>query len=44
MQTPDLKEIETILQKHRKELEQHYNVASICVFGSRVRGEARRFQ
>ncbi len=40
MQTPDLKEIETILQKHRKELEHHYHVASIGVFGSRVRGEA----
>ncbi len=40
MQTPDLKEIETILQKHRRELEQQYNVASIGVFGSRIRGEA----
>ncbi len=36
-----LDEIEAILQKHKKELEQKFKVKEIGIFGSYVRGEAK---
>ena len=37
MQT--LSEIKTIIKKHRQELESHYKVKEIALFGSYVRGD-----
>ena len=34
-----IKDIETIIQKHKKELEEKYGLKEIGIFGSYVRGE-----
>jgi predicted nucleotidyltransferase len=34
-----IKDIETILQKHKKELEEEYGLKEIGIFGSYVRGD-----
>ena len=38
----DLKQIQSILSKHKEELRRKYNVKEIGVFGSYVRGEQKK--
>ena len=38
----DLKEIKKIMEVHKKELEEKYQVKSIGIFGSVVRGEQKK--
>jgi len=40
MKPSSLKEIETVIRRHREELARDYGVSEIGVFGSFVRGEA----
>ena len=38
----DLKQIQSILSKHKEELKRRYNVKEIGVFGSYVRGDQKK--